>query len=170
MQTNLQVAKPVIDRVNLRMVTLRSAEVRSSIDPLDVGAELSVSFKYRTRYERPANRPDNVYTFVGLRLVARAGEQEDVDSSEPVLELEAEYLLVYDLPDAGQFDKDALHHFAELNGTYNAWPYWRELVQTVSGRVGLASIVVPVFRAPIRKLAGDDAEQLSLEPVTGADG
>lgn len=166
MTTNLQVAKPVIDNVNIRMVTLKTATVNSTVDPLDAGAKVEASFHFRARSTLPEKWPDNLYVHVGMRLDVRPDGEDK--SAASLLELEAEYLLVYDLPAAAQYQEGALQYFAELNGTYNAWPYWRELVQTVSGRVGLASIVVPVFRPPIRNL-DVESEQLSLEPIAGSE-
>lgn len=79
----------------------------------------------------------------------------EVDAEE-VAKLEAEFLLAYRLPNEVKPEPDALDYFAQLNGTYNAWPYWRELVHTVSGRAGLAALVVPVFHPPIRTIEGPD--------------
>ncbi len=39
-----------------------------------------------------------------------------------------------------------LKAFANVNGTYNVWPYFRELVQSMASRVGMPPIVVPVYR------------------------
>lgn len=38
--------------------------------------------------------------------------------------------------------------FANFNATFNAWPYWREFVQSMAGRMGLSGVVVPVLPVP----------------------
>ena len=38
--------------------------------------------------------------------------------------------------------------FASLNGTYNAWPYLRELVQDLAARLGVPGLLLPVYRVP----------------------
>jgi hypothetical protein len=38
--------------------------------------------------------------------------------------------------------------FANFNATFNAWPYWREFVQSMTGRMGLPSVVIPVLPVP----------------------
>jgi len=39
-----------------------------------------------------------------------------------------------------------VRHFAETNGLYNAWPYWREFVQNTAARMSLPGLTVPVLR------------------------
>lgn len=36
--------------------------------------------------------------------------------------------------------------FSTLNGTYNAWPYFREIVQSTIARMGLPPLTLPVYR------------------------
>jgi len=38
--------------------------------------------------------------------------------------------------------------FATFNATFNAWPYWREFVQSMTSRMGLPSVVIPVLPVP----------------------
>lgn len=153
MATNLDRAGLVARHVQLESVVMRSATVQSTVDPLAQPPVLRVEQGYRARYELAELHPDHLVVRVDFQLTAArdgaGGAEEDA------VALHAEFLLVYALPGAAAHPADALEHFAELNGPYNAWPYWRELVQTVTGRVGLSAIVVPVFRPPVRKL---DAE------------
>jgi hypothetical protein len=46
----------------------------------------------------------------------------------------------------GEDLRQYLAAFANVNGIYNAWPYFRELVQSMASRAGLPPIVLPVFR------------------------
>jgi hypothetical protein len=39
--------------------------------------------------------------------------------------------------------------FAATNGVFNAWPYWRQLVQSMTAAMGVPPIVVPAFRVPV---------------------
>lgn len=137
-------------QVELHSVSLYSAEVSSHVDPLDPPEELHFRQGYRARYELPRRHPDHLFVYVDLNLAASEPAEDEANPDRVVLD--ATYLLVYTLKTEVDAPEDALQHFAELNGTYNVWPYWRELVQTVTGRVGLASIIVPVFRPRARKL------------------
>ncbi len=75
--------------------------------------------------------------------------------SEPVVLIHASFLLCYDFKD--EFEKypdEAYKAFAEMNGVFNAWPYWREYVQNATVRMGLSALTIPVFRIFKAKDAG----------------
>lgn len=184
MVTNIDRAALVSRNVTLKTVTLATARLDSSVDPLDEGREGGAAdVRYRGRYE--IRDPDHVHVFIDLVLLVTETDDETSEEDEieeeapaPVLELEATYQLVYTLKKANTYPEDALQFFAEINGTYNVWPYWRELAMTVSGRVGIPAVVVQVFRPRARELAPEEQETLDLgdaepdktvEPKGGAD-
>ncbi len=58
--------------------------------------------------------------------------------------------LRYGFPDGlGLPPRKSSPPFASLNGVFNAWPYFREFLQSATTRMGLPQFVLPVFR--IRK-------------------
>jgi hypothetical protein len=157
MATNLDRAGLVARQAQLESVTLSRATVESRVDPLAPLPALRVEQGYRAGYTRPDEHPSHVYVAVEFQLSAAgaAGSEPEPD----VVTLHAEYLLVYAVQGDEDLPDDALEHFADLNGSYNAWPYWRELVQTVTGRVGLSAIVIPVYRPPVRTLDEEPASE-----------
>jgi hypothetical protein len=163
MPTNLQLAGLVARHVQLHSINLQDASLSARIDPLNVPEHLKLSQSYRARYERPDTRPGKIYVFVDFQFDAAPPEQGEGGTQS--VHLEATYIVIYDLGNAADESEEALEQFAELNGAYNAWPYWRELVQTVTGRVGLAAIVVPVFRPPVRQLEKESSAPEARAPV-----
>lgn len=75
-------------------------------------------------------------------VASRAGN----DGPSPVLTIKASFILEYTLPPSVEFEEEQLKAFSMTNGVYNAWPYWREYVQSTTTRMGLPPIIVPVFR------------------------
>lgn len=81
------------------------------------------------------------------------------DASKKIVILNAAFELVYNINREVALTKQQLSAFAQVNVLYNAWPYWRELVQDMAARMGLPRLVVPVFRvarptpdsAPVQK-------------------
>lgn len=167
MTTNIERAGLVARAVEIESVNLKSAVLETRLDPLELPASFDLSQGYRASYSILTERPDHIYVTVELFFHAGEVPEPDDESAEPLVELEAAYTLVYQLKQARLFPEDALKHFAELNGAYNVWPYWRELVQTVMGRVGLAAVIVPVFRPPSRVIRSDEQAELSLEERKG---
>ncbi|WP_145026773.1 hypothetical protein [Caulifigura coniformis] len=70
----------------------------------------------------------------------------DSQKSVPLLHIEAIYELVYSIPSTEGIEDRNIVAFGELNGLYNGWPYWRELVQSTLGRMGLPPFTLPVYR------------------------
>jgi hypothetical protein len=165
MTTNLDLARPVSAQVEIRSINLQEASVKSRIDPrAPVPDEIYLRQAYRASHDVGEGESD-IAVYVDLLFEAFPGTapDEDLDVAEELerteaalVSLDARYTLVYSVPSGSDFEPDALDAFAELNGTYNVWPYWRELVQTVTGRVGMASVVVPVLKLPVREI--DEAE------------
>jgi len=62
------------------------------------------------------------------------------------LHIAASFRLDYRVPDAGVFTDEQLSAFGQVNGVYNAWPFWREYVYSTMARLGLPPMTLPVFR------------------------
>ena len=148
MKTNLDLARTVSGLVELRSINLKSASVESTVDPyVELPPELVFSQQYRASHEVPEAYPDKLNVIVELHLSAGPPESEI-----ETVDLTAKFLLAYHLQKPSAHDEAALSAFAELNGPYHAWPYWRELVHTVTGRIGLSPFLVPVLKLPVKKL------------------
>ena len=78
---------------------------------------------------------------VTFDLVARPHDQQDV----VCLRIHAKYLLQYGLRDFDGIEQEHLDSFGRLNGIHNAWSYWREYVQSITTRMGIPALTVPVF-------------------------
>ena len=85
----------------------------------------------------------------------------DARGSEREVLVEAEFQLRYLSREALSATEAERRWFAELNSTLNAWPYWRELVQTVLGRAGVGSLTLPLWRAS-SIIVREDGEPIPL--------
>lgn len=63
-----------------------------------------------------------------------------------VLKAHATFALTYTIENFKGLTQKGFKQFADLNGIYNAWPYWREFMQNTIARLGLPPLVIPVFR------------------------
>lgn len=139
--SDLQRAARVGATVQIQSVALETLAVHSAL-PSDgslpqEGIRCSPS-AHGARYEVVNN---HLAVSVSLQLEAL----DEVDG-ERVLNVVATFRLLYSLPDMTEHSPEDLQCFARLNGTFNVWPYWRELVQSLGSRVGLSDLVIPVFR------------------------
>jgi hypothetical protein len=148
----------VAKHVEIQVVTLRSSSVKANFDVLEVPASLGLRQGYRASCDESRFRTEGILTVV-VGFVFHASDAPDNEDAEPsdsdALVVEAEYGIIYSIDRDVDLDPRCLQHFANVNGPYNAWPYWREHVQSVSGRVGLSSITVPLFRPPVHEVDED---------------
>ena len=73
-----------------------------------------------------------------------AGEKQEA----PMLSIEANFVIMYSLDKIDDIRPENIKAFAQINGVYNVWPYWREFVQSTVARMGLAPLTIPVYRVP----------------------
>jgi len=71
-------------------------------------------------------------------------------SRSPLLVVSCDFHLSYlfrvEGAPTGEIRDELFAAFADINGTYNAWPYVRELVQNTVVRMGLPPFVLPVYK------------------------
>jgi len=145
--TPLQLLSSVSQFVELRSIVLRKASTEASVHPEDRAANWTYKQRHTVRHELLGDR-NLLRLYPAFEFAAYAAEAP----SSPVATLDAEYALTYELKSEANRETSALQVFAEVNGPFVVWPYWRELVQTVTGRLGLAGVVVPVFKVDIKAL------------------
>ncbi len=76
------------------------------------------------------------------------GRQGESAAAKPILKIAAIFLAIYSLPAECIFKPEALDAFGKTNGVFNIWPYWRELLQSITTRMGLPPLTLSVFRIP----------------------
>ncbi len=65
-----------------------------------------------------------------------------------IAEIKTNFMATYlEKPGAG-LSKEAIEEFGIKNVPFNVWPYWREIVHAVAGRMGLPRIVLPLYALP----------------------
>jgi len=95
----------------------------------------------------------------GLRLLVYCGFvaiwSPELQTDGPVptprdapFELHARFRLDYALKDVGGIEDGDEEHFAWTNGMLHAWPYWREIAQSTTLRMGLPPLLAGTFKIP----------------------
>lgn len=101
----------------------------------------------RTVHVLDATRLQVCPTFSLLAIPGATPEDEKDSDEDWVVKIEATYVVEYHVEGLERFSEAALIEFAQLNGVFNVWPYWRELVQSTLGRMNLPGLLVPIFKA-----------------------
>jgi preprotein translocase subunit SecB len=75
-------------------------------------------------------------------------KQEGRPNEDAELRLSCEFVVQYTCEDITGIERVNLDAFAHTNVIFNVWPYWREFVQSMTGRLGFRAILIPLFRFP----------------------
>ncbi len=129
----------VSDRVELKDVRLISSKCRQT--PEAASGKKTYNINYSAKVETDKKK--------GYIVVIPEFHFEAFSKSitqEPVITIEAFFVLAYKIDNFQGLTQKGFEQFANFNGIYNAWPYWREFVQNTIVRMGLPSLSIPVFR------------------------
>ena len=134
--------KRLIAEVEIEGVCLVKANAETRVrSPADTG---TVDLLVNRTAELSERQEDGTF-FVVATIRAQLVPEEEKE--EPLVSVETSFELQYRLPEGFRVGPDTLTTFAETNGVYNAWPYWREFVQSTFARMGLPPVVLPLLRA-----------------------
>jgi hypothetical protein len=148
----------VSDQVRLTAVRILSVSAGLHVDlaevPPDWSSKALVAFdSHGGRLYAKAGTLRVTCSFIALYVPGRDPETAEGfpsadDDVEPALHVEATFQLDYHVRDPSKVEPDDTDHFAFANGTFHAWPYWRELAQSATLRMGIAPLVVGVYKIP----------------------
>ena len=91
------------------------------------------------------------FTFeTGLRyLTGTTEDQEEVIESMVCAEILADIRAEYRMSNG--IDEPSLEAFGSQNALFHIWPYWREIVQSLSVRFRLPAFALPMYQLPQTK-------------------
>ena len=76
-----------------------------------------------------------------------SAKDANIDSESKLdLHVAADFVLLYRINDLQGLTEPHFRQFGDINGVYNAWPYWREYLHSTIARMGLQAPLLPVFR------------------------
>lgn len=139
----LELAAPVSARVQIQGVVLLESNVKRGMETSIGPGEFQVNINISTVQYGADQATNRLCVVPGFTLKA-----ERITESEGtlILSIEASFAIHYSIQSSGDLEDASVKAFALTNGIFNAWPYWREYVQSTAARMGLPPIVIPVFR------------------------
>lgn len=142
MSENVSPAR-VIAAIQLQEVNVREGKFLRRVSSAKGLGHARVDISHSTRCEALPGASGFIVVFEG-KVQITSTESEPLP--EPGVELTCALDLRYGLPEGFESTPEERQAFADLNGVFNAWPYFREFVQSATVRMGLPAFVVPVLR------------------------
>jgi preprotein translocase subunit SecB len=129
---------------DLRSISLRTLDARlPELHGSDGAIDLDVSWETTLQ---PSQSTLLTYMF-HLSVGTATGRDLHVD---------CEFELEYSLPEDADVEDEDLEAFGDISATFSAFPYARELVQSLASRASLPPLVLGTLRAPIDPPSADD--------------
>jgi len=84
--------------------------------------------------------------FIAKATLTVKGLPEGESEEKEIVSIQCEYILTYSLREKAGLSKEEIKRFCNINAVYNAWPYWRELIQNMSNRMELPTLTLPLYK------------------------
>lgn len=123
---------------SISLVTLTTSTTLEPDALPDVPPRLALQYKAEG-FDVPAT--NRVVVLATLTIV-----DEPSDSTPPTVNLTMTHRLVYSRPASPTPTRPDVQQFADANGIFNVWPYWREMVHTLAHRMELPLPMLPLYR------------------------
>jgi preprotein translocase subunit SecB len=123
-------------KADLLGIALRSAS--AELTPPEDVEQLQMSVSWETSFERlPESQVEYRY-----RIAV-------TDAQTEAFSVRAEFALTYALESTAAVSDEHLEAFGEVSVVFSAFPYARELIQSLTSRASLPPLVLGTLRAPI---------------------
>lgn len=132
----------VIPRLEIRDIRLIGLACRLKAAPSDHAVEVALGHEVKTD---PI--ADNL---LGVQVKFSLAAKGQAENHPEIFTLTATFQLTYEGENVRSIEEDKRAAFANVNAVFNAWPYLRELVQSMSGRMSLPTLTVPLLKSPPR--------------------
>lgn len=162
---DMRMATRVAQEAVLKEIYLANAKI--SRDPLTESPE-SLSLEHKCSTEVLSHDKEKKLSFILCNFLVAAFSSAAPDKL--VMKIEAAFCTSYvhkSLPDESPDDDldvmlehiDYWHYCNIINPISNAWPYWREFVQSMSSRMGFPALTVPLLEIALKKSAAKKAKR-----------
>jgi hypothetical protein len=159
----VQKARRLISSVRLSEVRLIELRAKTAVSVDQITDGMIPWFRHwATVPAGIANGAFKARAFLELAVGEREATEQAVAGKSPV-SLRIEYELTYQVPADLVVKRVELNAFAKVNGVFNAWPYFREIVQSTMQRMDLPPVILPVYRVPQAKPQADPPPEAASE-------
>ncbi|MDI3312679.1 MAG: protein-export chaperone SecB [Thermoanaerobacterium sp.] len=129
--------KEFIKNVELLSIYLSELDCKRSNDNTKFQKGININFNYSFEVEEIEEKGFNskaIFKIIGIT--------ENVN----VLEIYAEFRALYGLKAALEIDKELIEKFVKVNLPLNIWPYARELISSMTIRMGLPPLILNTYK------------------------
>ena len=135
----------LVAAASLVTIVLKSSECQAFVYPTLVDpAKCSVDTNISSRFEKTQDEK-GIFSFLDFTLTSVSSESAEGKTPQLLFQVKATFVAVYGLP-VTEFSKEAMESFVNTNAVFHAFPYFREFAQSMTSRLGVPPITLPLYR------------------------
>jgi len=150
----------IISAIQIQDVRLVESRCHTSVRRSALPENIRVTMGHQVEWTMDPDTDSQLCVKVSFELGIMS-EEED----EQLAEVRGVFELVYVVPKPEAFAREEFEGFSEVNGVFNAWPYWREQVHSSMARMSLPPITVPLHRVLQQAKTDDDVPDEAETPT-----
>ena len=144
---DMEAVARVAQKAALEEIYLVDAKVVRD-DPLAIPSEtLSLKFKCSTKILPCEDDKNTLPILCNFGVAAFSKKSPD----KIVMNIEASFCISYVFKPLSDFNPDDIEQFSKINPIYNVWAYWREFVQSMTTRMGVSVLTIPLLKIVPKK-------------------
>lgn len=132
-----QVYNSFIKEIEIRNITLNSLNIHDVNENLSEEIQLSLSLKFDNSEFKIEDDFLNIYSKFFVTV-----ENENDGTIEKGFNIEFTYKLEYYIENIERFSEEYIHLFTTKNVPVNVWPYARELISSLTTRIGYPTLII----------------------------
>lgn len=138
-----------VELLDIQLIDI-SARLQPFDDWMPGDIKLGIDTKTRVRDDKS-----------GILVLVTVDLQSNDTDGTAALHIQATFKVLYKCEPTADLTEAHFNAFGELNGLVNAWPFLRELIQSITSRMGL-----PPLTLPVRKPALKESDLRRSSPVS----
>jgi len=150
----MQLVAVVAGKSQIQSVSVVKGSFRREPIESELPTNVDYSFSVGNTFDKEAKVVQVQVSFVARAKYSRS----DKDGKAPIT-IDADFVLDYSLDSTDGIEPKHIEAFSRMNGVYNAWPYWREYVQSMSVRLGLPALTLPLMTGDALQALYEKQEQ-----------
>lgn len=133
---------------NCAIAGMRLLKSKLSTVPPEQLPESALSIKFTFRSKQNPAGAERIRLEVSFRMTGteESGEEEELKRPETPISVECTYEVEYEVREGFEATAEHVKAFKDGNAIFNAWPYFREYLQSSMQRMGLPPLVAPFLR------------------------
>lgn len=131
-----QIYNSFIKEIEIKNITLNSLNISDVNEEINDNPQLNLSLKFNNKFKREKDTLNIYSTF----FVSVDDKKDDIVKKG--FNMEFTYKLEYKIENMDRFDDEYIHLFTTKNVPVNVWPYARELISSLTTRIGYPTLII----------------------------